>query len=69
MALMRPAPLHVAATHWHSHAPLPPGPRAHAWLLQALLTILDSPLNKAGLVKSVFVHTAKNVLIEVNPKV
>lgn len=36
---------------------------------QALLTILDSPLNKAGKVKAIYVHTAKNVLIQVNPKV
>ena len=33
---------------------------------QCLLTLLDSPLNKAGRMQ-VFVHTAKNVLIEVNP--
>ena len=31
--------------------------------------ILDSPLNKAGKVKGIFVHTAKNVLIQVNPQV
>lgn len=31
--------------------------------------ILDSPLNKAGKVKEIYVHTAKNVLIQVNPKV
>lgn len=36
---------------------------------QALLTILDSPLNKAGKVKAVYVHTVKNALIQVNPKV
>lgn len=36
---------------------------------QALLTILDSPLNKAGKLKGLFVHTHKNVLIQVNPKV
>lgn len=36
---------------------------------QALLTILDSPLNKAGKVKGIFVHTNKNVLIQVNPQV
>lgn len=36
---------------------------------QALLAILDSPLNKAGKIKSVFVHTAKNVLIEIHPQV
>uniref|UniRef100_A0A1D1ZTI4 Ribosomal RNA small subunit methyltransferase NEP1 n=1 Tax=Auxenochlorella protothecoides TaxID=3075 RepID=A0A1D1ZTI4_AUXPR len=35
---------------------------------QALLMILDSPLNKAGKVKEIYVHTAKNVLIQVNPK-
>lgn len=34
---------------------------------QALLTLLDSPLNKAGKLR-VFIHTQKNVLIEVNPK-
>jgi rRNA small subunit pseudouridine methyltransferase Nep1 len=34
---------------------------------QELMAVLDSPLNKAGFVK-VYVHTDKNVLIEVNPK-
>ena len=29
--------------------------------------LLDSPLNKAGLLQ-IYIHTAKNVLIEVNPK-
>lgn len=33
-----------------------------------LLTLLDSPLNKAGLLQ-VYILTSKNVLIEVNPKV
>jgi len=36
-------------------------------LHHALLTLLDSPLNKAGLLK-IFIHTTKNVLIDVNPK-
>ena len=36
---------------------------------QALLAILDSPLNKAGRVSGVYVRTAKNVLIEVNTKI
>ena len=31
------------------------------------MAVLDSPLNKAGLVQ-VYIKTAKNVLIEVNPK-
>lgn len=31
--------------------------------------ILDSPLNKAGKVKGIFVHTNKNTLIQVNPHV
>ena len=34
---------------------------------QELMAVLDSPLNKAGFVK-VYVHTEKNVLIEINPK-
>jgi hypothetical protein len=34
---------------------------------QCLLTLLDSPLNKAGLLQ-VYIHTAKGVLIEVNPR-
>ena len=34
---------------------------------QELLAILDSPLNKAGRVKAVFVHTQKNVLIRISP--
>ncbi|KAJ3040598.1 18S rRNA pseudouridine methyltransferase [Rhizophlyctis rosea] len=33
---------------------------------QCLLTLLDSPLNKAGLLQ-VFIHTTNNVLIEINP--
>ncbi|GAX82698.1 hypothetical protein CEUSTIGMA_g10124.t1 [Chlamydomonas eustigma] len=36
---------------------------------QALLAILDSPLNKANKVKAVYIRTHKNVLISVNPKV
>lgn len=32
------------------------------------MTLLDSPLNKAGLLR-VYIHTTKNILIEVNPKV
>ncbi|KAK2462358.1 hypothetical protein APHAL10511_005664 [Amanita phalloides] len=35
---------------------------------QCLLTLLDSPLNKAGLMQ-VYIHTTKGVLIEVNPQV
>ena len=35
--------------------------------VQCLLTLLDSPLNKAGRLK-VYVHTRKNVLIEINPR-
>ncbi|CAD7701128.1 unnamed protein product [Ostreobium quekettii] len=34
---------------------------------QSLLAVLDSPLNKAGKVKAVFVRTEKNVLIRVSP--
>lgn len=36
--------------------------------MQCLLTLLDSPLNKAGLLQ-VYIQTAKGVLIEVNPSV
>ncbi|XP_028761413.1 ribosomal RNA small subunit methyltransferase nep-1 [Neltuma alba] len=36
---------------------------------QALLMILDSPLNKAGRVKAVYVRTEKGVLFEVKPHV
>ncbi|CAB4407045.1 unnamed protein product [Rhizophagus irregularis] len=35
---------------------------------QCLMALLDSPLNKAGLMQ-VYIHTTKNVLIEVNPHV
>ena len=35
---------------------------------QALLAILDSPLNKAGRVKAIYVNTQKNVLFRVSPK-
>ena len=41
---------------------------AHSLALQCLLTLLDSPLNKAGLLQ-VYIHTAKGMLIEVNPSV
>ncbi|XP_045796764.1 ribosomal RNA small subunit methyltransferase NEP1-like [Trifolium pratense] len=34
---------------------------------QALLSILDSPLNKAGRLKMVYIRTEKGVLIEVRP--
>ena len=36
---------------------------------QALLSILDSPLNKAGKLKAVYVRTNKNQLISINPKI
>ncbi|KAK2393003.1 ribosomal RNA small subunit methyltransferase NEP1 [Trifolium repens] len=36
---------------------------------QALLSILDSPLNKAGRLKVVYIRTEKGVLIEVKPYV
>lgn len=35
---------------------------------QCLMMLLDSPLNRAGLLQ-VYIHTTKNVLIEVNPHV
>ena len=38
-----------------------------AWSIQCLLMLLDSPLNWAGLLQ-VYIHTAKNVLIEVHPQ-
>lgn len=34
---------------------------------QCLLMLLDSPLNRAGLLQ-VYIHTCNNVLIEVNPQ-
>lgn len=34
---------------------------------QCLLMLLDSPLNRAGLLQ-IYIHTANNVLIEVNPQ-
>ena len=34
--------------------------------MQCLLMLLDSPLNRAGLLQ-VYIHTERNVLIEVNP--
>jgi len=36
-------------------------------LHQSLLMLLDSPLNRAGFLQ-VYIHTANNVLIEVNPQ-
>ena len=35
---------------------------------QVLLALLDSPLNKAGLLQ-VYISTAKGVLIEINPEI
>ncbi|KFP16269.1 Ribosomal RNA small subunit methyltransferase NEP1, partial [Egretta garzetta] len=37
------------------------------FLFQSLLMLMDSPLNRAGLLQ-VYIHTQKNVLIEVNPQ-
>ena len=34
---------------------------------QCLLMLMDSPLNRAGLLQ-VYVHTEKNALIEINPQ-
>ena len=34
---------------------------------QCLLMLLDSPLNRAGLLQ-IYIHTTRNVLIEVNPQ-
>lgn len=34
---------------------------------QCLLMLMDSPLNRAGLLQ-VYIHTEKNVLIEINPQ-
>lgn len=34
---------------------------------QSLLMLFDSPLNRAGLLQ-VYIHTNKNVLIEINPQ-
>lgn len=36
---------------------------------QALLAILDSPMNKAGKLKGLYIHTDKNVLIQINPHI
>ena len=36
-------------------------------MLQCLLTLMDSPLNKAGRLQ-VYMRTQKNVLIEINPQ-
>ena len=35
---------------------------------QSLMMLLDSPLNRAGMLQ-VYIHTEKNVLIEVNPHI
>ncbi|CAI5953202.1 unnamed protein product [Closterium sp. NIES-65] len=36
---------------------------------QALLAILDSPLNKAGKLKALYVATTRNTLVQVNPHI
>lgn len=46
-------------------SPTTPFPSNHA---KCLLTLLDSPINKAGLLQ-IYIHTAKGVLIEVSPTV
>ncbi len=48
---------------------MPPAHATPSHTPQALLAILDSPLNKAGRVAAVYVHTTKNALISVNPGV
>ena len=56
--------------HRHLHAKFKKNPSdsrpdiAH----QALLALLDSPLNKAGLLQ-VYLHTEKNVLVEIHPSI
>ena len=35
--------------------------------MQCLLMLMDSPLNRAGLLQ-VYIHTEKNALIEINPQ-
>ena len=56
----------------HQMSPTPLGDDRSVWRIvadgQCLLTLLDSPLNKAGLLQ-VYIHTAKGTLIEVNPSV
>ncbi len=37
-------------------------------MVQCLLTLLDSPINKAGKLQ-IYIHTAKGILIEVSPTV
>jgi rRNA small subunit pseudouridine methyltransferase Nep1 len=37
--------------------------------VQAILAILDSPLNKAGRMKALYVKTEKGVLLEIKPHV
>lgn len=38
-------------------------------LMQAILNIIDSPLNKAGKLRALYVRTEKNVLFEIKPHV
>lgn len=42
--------------------------RANMATVQCLLTLIDSPINKAGRLQ-IYIHTAKGVLIEVSPSV
>ena len=41
----------------------------HGWLLQALRSIIDSPLNKYGLVGAIFVKIDGGALFEIKPHV
>lgn len=52
----------VCGKHWQSRV------WAGSNSLQCLLTLLDSPVNKAGKLQ-IYIHTAKGVLIEVSPTV
>ena len=56
---------HIALMKKHNKDPMNYRPDI---LHQQLMAVLDSPLNKAGKVDKIYIHTQKNVLIEVNTK-
>jgi len=68
----RPDIVHQVGPHFNTHAQINHSAQTLSHVLirfdsQCLLTLLDSPLNKAGRLQ-IYIHTANNVLIEVNPR-
>ena len=61
-------PARTLRTRYLHPSPPPPHIQSTNTISQCLLTLLDSPINKAGKLQ-IYIHTARNVLIEVSPTV